>query len=273
MDPETTQDAAQDSSATITEVRVRLLDKCRPLLPVISPIIAVLSFMSGTFFSAYQQRNATAQSRAAAWREALQKVAFDENNLVPTAFLMESFDEDPDYKSSARQIERNVLEQTNRPATFDLIFWNMVNGLRTPDEVNDAVDVGRALDERLYSMWEDAVKQPLGGGDPQTFEYFLQHPERFYPAKSQTADRDRAFVLIWQLDTFSQALACMFTPADDTCPHPAFKDLTSFDNLYIINHPLPPSSALQGIKLLSSCAVHQNPAHATFYCETAAPAH
>ena len=169
-----------------------------------------MTISAGTLYSAANLAVTAEETKAAQWRQALQTVNFNESGLIPTAFLMQSFEDDSRYGNSARQIEQTVLEQTNQPQTFDLVFGNMLANMQTAEQVNAVIDVGHQIDSRLYSLWWEAVKAKPKGSEPLTFEYFLQKPERFYPADTQQTQLNHTLVLIWQLDTFSAGLACVW---------------------------------------------------------------
>jgi hypothetical protein len=268
------------SSTTAGLGKVRFLDRCQPWLTVLSPIIAVLSFFAGTLYSAanfHQTEEATAAQQKAAeaqqaaewagqWRQALQTVGFSETNLIPTAFLMQSFEDDPQYGSSARQIERTALDQTSAPQTFDLVFDNMLANLHTPDQVNDLIDIGHELDRQLYGLWQEAAQGQLKGSEPKTFAYFLQNPGRFYPAKAQQPQLNRALVLMWQLDTFSSGMACVWG-TDPGCPHPPLKEL-KLDDVLIVNTPLPNGASVPAtLRQMTTCTVEPNELEAGYHCK------
>ncbi len=265
MDAQMTQ-AAPVMTTEIVKKPSSLLSRCEPLMTAISPLIAVLSFVSGTWFSAHQLRQTTAETRAADWRSALQKVGFDEANLVPTAFLMESFDDDPNFKGQARQIEQTVLEQTGRPENFDLIFGNMMSNVRTAEDVNGAIEVGRSLGEELYGLWKMAAKGTLSGNEPKTFEYFLRRPERFYEAPGQKTQLERAYVVLWELDTFSQNLSCVVDGSQSDCSHVDPKTL-NLDRLMVVNYPLPGVTAT--VRQMTTCRVHRDVAESAYACDDA----
>lgn len=267
MDAQMTQSAPLATATETVRKPLSFLSMCQPLMTLISPLVAVLSFVSGTWFSAHQMRETVTETRAADWRSALQKVGFDEASLVPTAFLMESFDGDPAYKGQARQIEQTVLEQTGRPENFDLIFGNMMANARTADDVNGAVEVGRSLGEELYGLWRAAAKGTLAGDEPKTFEYFLRKPERFYATAAQKTQLERAYVVLWELDTFSQNLSCVADATQGDCSHVDPKKL-NLDRLMVVNYPLP--GATGTVRQMATCRVHRDVAESAYACDDGA---
>jgi hypothetical protein len=246
--------------------KLRLVERCQPWMTIVSPIIAVLSFFAGTLYSAANLAETAEATKAAQWRQALQTVTFSESGLIPTAFQMQSFEDDSRYGSSARQIEQTVLEQTNQPQTFDLVFGNMLANMQTPDQVNEVIDVGHQLDSRLYSLWWEATRGKLEGNEPTTFEYFLQKPDRFFPAAAQQAQLNHALVLMWQLDTFSEGLACVWGKGSG-CPHPPLKEL-NLDHLMVVNYAIPKEGdAPATLRQLATCAVELSEAEAGYHCK------
>ncbi len=118
-----------------------------------------MTISAGTLYSAANLAVTAEETKAAQWRQALQTVNFNESGLIPTAFLMQSFEDDSRYGNSARQIEQTVLEQTNQPQTFDLVFGNMLANMQTAEQVHAVIDVGHQIDSRLYSLWWEASQQ------------------------------------------------------------------------------------------------------------------
>jgi hypothetical protein len=255
----------QPNTAIPKPGKVRFVERCQPWMTVVSPIIAVLSFFAGTLYSAANLAETAEATKAAQWRQALQTVTFSESGLIPTAFLMQSFEDDARYGSPARQIEQTVLEQTSQPQTFDLVFGNMLANMQTPDQVNEVIDVGHQLDSRLYSLWWEAKTGKLEGKEPTTFEYFLQKPDRFFPAGTQQAELNRALVLMWQLDTFSEGLACVWGTGAG-CPHPPLQKL-NLEHLMVVNYALPKAESVPAtLKQLATCAVELSETQAGYHC-------
>jgi len=260
------------------KAKVRFVDNWHTFVSVVAPVLTVVSFVVGFLFNAHQakltaEENAAQikltkdEANAAAWRAALQKVTFDEPSLVSTAFLMETFDgdADADIQNSARQIERTVLYQTQRPETFDLVFFNMLPNLRTSDDWNELLSVGSSIQVGLTQMWQAAIKQHLTGSEPQTFEYFLMKPTRFYSPKTQSAELNRVYVFLWQWDTFSHGVACFFDKTDTDCTHPSPIGVR-FDTVTIVKQEglkVPPSVSL---KMVPACDVDRDQALGTYYC-------
>jgi len=261
------------------KAKVRFVDNWRSFVSAVTPIFAVLSFVLGFLFNAHQAKLTAAENaaqeqlaqndkQAAAWRSALQKVTFDEPSLVSTAFLMETFDDagDAGVKSSARQIERTVLYQTQRPETFDLVCYNMLPNLQTSDDWNETLEVGNTIQAGLTQLWQAAIKQHLTGSEPKTFEYFLMKPTRFYSPDTQGTELNRVYVLIWQWDTFSHGVACFFDTTDSDCTHPPLTGVR-FDTVTIVKQPslkAPPSVSL---KVVAACDVDRDQALGTYYCK------
>jgi hypothetical protein len=277
------------------KAKVRLVDNWHTFVSAVAPILTVASFVIGFLFNAHQakltQAQAAAQAQqaaadaralakqtadetnAAAWRSALQKVTFDESSLVSTAFLMETFDGNPDanVKNSALQIERTVLYETQRPETFDLVFFNMLPNLQTSDDWNNTLPVLNAIQMGLTQLWRAAIKQHLTGSEPQTFEYFLMKPTRFYSPKTQSAELNHVYVLIWQWDTFSAGVACFFDTSDNDCQHPAATGV-HFETVTIVKqeppHSLKAPPSVQ-LKIVETCDVVRDQALGTYYCKNA----
>jgi hypothetical protein len=274
------EDPVEPSKQPIeVKAKVRFVDNWHTFVTAIAPVLTVGSFVVGFLFNAHQAKLTAAENaaqvqltendkQAAAWRSALQKVAFDEPSLISTAFLMETFDSNanPDVQSSARQIERTVLYQTQRPETFDLVFFNMLPNLQTSDDWNETLEVGNSIQMGLTQLWQAATKQHLTGSEPQTFEYFLMKPTRFYSAKTQSAELNRVYVLLWQWDTFSAGVACFFDTSDTDCTHPALTGV-HFDTVTIVKQDslkAPPSVPL---KVVAACDVDRDQALGTYYCK------
>lgn len=240
--------------------KVRFVEKCQPWLTALSPIVAVLSFFAGTLYSAANLEETTAATQAGQWRQALQTVNFDEKNLISTAFLMQSFEDDAQYGGPARQIEQTVLGQTTQPATFDLVYFNMLAGLKTPDQIGDLTDVGINLKNRLYSLYnaynaEMKAKQP--NSQPVSIDDFMQKPMQLYTTAAQRDELNRVLVVMWELDSFSDGMACVWgAPHDsgDRCPRVPLNGM-DLSGLLIVNHAVPAVSGANLPQAHTTCPV------------------
>ncbi|HZL26364.1 MAG TPA: hypothetical protein VFC39_07535 [Acidobacteriaceae bacterium] len=267
MNTPTGDSVKSDKHPIEVKAKVRFIDNWHSFVTAVAPVLTVGSFVVGFLFSAHQAKQTADETRAAQWREALQKVTFDEPSLVSTAFIMETFDDDDDFKSSARQIERTILYQTERPETFDLVFFNMLSNLQDAGDVNDTLQVGSSIQERLTQLWQAAVKSGLKGAEPQTFDYFIRKPARFYSPVTQSAQLNRVYVLLWQWDSFSHGIACFFDRTDNECPHPALTGVR-FDTVTIVQQESPVKApATTALKVVAACEVDRDQALGTFYCK------
>lgn len=267
------------------KARPGIFQRCQPMLPVITTLVGVVTCVAtimietrstrGTVRDAQAQLALTQQQMLSNqqealrtdWRDALQKVGFDEANLVPTAFLMESFNDDPEHRPQARKIEYTVLERTNQPDFFDLIYWDLVPNLDSAGELNDMAEIGRSLNQRLRSLWQAA---PEGHG--KSYAVFLQHPEQFYPPKTQQAKLQSVLVLMWELDSFSAGFGCVLNANESDCPHFPQNELRLGD-LMLVNQTVPALGTGQGaITSATTCDVGRDDAQGGFACSAAAGA-
>jgi hypothetical protein len=139
---------------------LKALNRNAPLLTI---LVAAISFVGGIAFNAFNAREKAAEVKVEQWRLALEKVAFDEANLLPTAYLMDSFRADSTYHDQARAIEAEALVRTNDPHKFDLMFAIMLRHTSNADQI-DLIRIARTLSLELKGLYTSTSKKNLSLG-------------------------------------------------------------------------------------------------------------
>ena len=274
------EDRSASDTKTITTVvtthRRPWMEKCQTLVPVISPIIAVLSFFSGTFFSAYQVKKSSLSAEDSEWRQSLQKATFNEADMIPSAFLLESFFKSPvyNYREQARALQLVMLDRTSQPEVFDLIFQNMLRDATSrevadlpsaQETISDILGVGATLDEHVNTIYESAFPSPAQRNQTH-IDVFLKDPKPFFTDSADDKARlNRLLLLMWELDTFSNGMNCVWNTKDSDCPHLKM-DIQGTSGVFLVNYPFPSSPKEPHFTSYSTCAVH----HAMdggYYCD------
>jgi hypothetical protein len=214
------------------------LSPLNSLAPILTILVAAITFVGGIVINVISSNHSAQESQREQWRQALEKVSFDESNILQSAFLMESFAADPHYNDGARAIEAEALTRTNVPATFDLVFSTMLQHVSNRDQAH-IVRAASALSIELRELYS---KAPQG----VDFKTFLMHPDAVYSLES-TSYR-RTLVILWEIDSISEGFQCSWETSND-CPPDYPKGLSpsglDLHEVLIFNHPLPPSILVQ----------------------------
>ncbi len=270
-------DCSPANPASAARPRHHWFDKCQALVPIISPIIAVLSFFSGTIFSAYQAQKSTRSAEDNEWRQSLQKATFSDSDMIPSAFLLESFYNSSvySYREQARELQFVMLDRTSQPEVFDLVFQNMLRDAASrevaaptvvQDTVHDMLSVGATLNEHIRTMYATAIPEAASRAKT-TLDMFLSDPRPFFGSTPQDQGRlNRLYVLMWELDTFSDGMNCVWNTNHSDCPH-LKGDVDGTAQVFLMNHPVPQASGHgPQFRTYSTCAVHHAP-EAGYYCD------
>jgi len=207
---------------------LKSLNKFAPLLTI---LVAAISFVGGIVFNALSARQKEVETKAEEWRLALEKVNFEQENLLTTAYLMDSFGADTEYHDQARQIEVEALIRTTDPTIFDLMFSTMLRHSTNQDQP-DLLQVARALSIELDTLYESS---PSSG--KLTLVDFLEHPENAYDPTSNRYQR--TLCLLWEIDSISDYLRKAWAGQyPGTALSPGGLD---FRNVFLVNRPMPSS--------------------------------
>ena len=196
------------------------------LVPLLTIVVGLLSFVAGLWVNT---QNAN-QNRQEQWRQALEKVSFDEPNILTTGFLMESFAADPEYSDQARSIQAEALTRTNVPATFDLIFQSMLEATTNRDDQLHLVRVAEALSIELSQLHRSTKST-------SDFQTFLMHPDQAFDPRSPSYAR--TLTLLWELDTVSHGLYCSWAKACPEYPTNLSPDRLDLTQVLWLNNELP----------------------------------
>jgi hypothetical protein len=210
----------------------RALKSLNRFAPLLTILVAAISFLGGIFFNAFSAREKAAEDKVEQWRRALEKVSFDEPSLLTTAYLMDSFSAQSAYHDQARAIEAEALARTNDPHKFDLMFAIMLRHTSNDDEI-DLVRMARTLSIELRGLHNKA-----SSSSNLKFADFLMNPKQAYPTES--GSYKRTLVLLWEIDSISQGFRCSWTRSSPSCTSLSPKNQNLHEVLFF-NHPLPPS--------------------------------
>jgi hypothetical protein len=209
---------------------LKVLNRNAPLLTI---LVAAISFVGGIAFNALNAREKAAEIKVEQWRLALEKVAFDEVNLLPTAYLMDSFRADSTYHDQARAIEAEALVRTNDPHKFDLMFAIMLRHTSIADQV-DLIRMARTLSLELKGLYSlSASKNNL------SFGQFLMNPQEAFAPNSSA--HNRTLVLLWEIDSISKGFQCSWWTHAPRCAPLSAPEHEDLSNIMLFNHPLPSS--------------------------------
>lgn len=263
-------DAALPVHSPVSRV---LVERCQPFIPVITALVTVLSFFSGILLTTFQAHKSAVEAENTEWRDSLQKISFEEKDLVPSAFLLESFiySRSQQHKDQARQLQISMLDRTTRPEIFDLVFGSMLSDARNADDVHDILGVGVNLNGHLRNLYAAAIKGLPGGAKPP-LESFLKQPQAVLDADGHPLTEqdktmlNRLYVLMWELDSFSDGMNCIWNTASNSCPH-LQTAVEGVDQVLLVNHTVSPVHGPKTFPSLSTCSVQHAELEKEYTCE------
>lgn len=211
--------AADGQSRPVTEVEVvqptdgrarvtvRLWDRFCKFAPNFSALIPVLSFFGGilaalitTGTGLISQHNSAKDAAEQEWRDAVEKVDLNAAQ-IPSAFVLDAFDDDQAHRSQARKLEVRLLRDAD-PQDFDTVFGNLVANSRTAEDFGDVMLVGENLTADLEALCMKA-KQQIDCSASDWASMVLK-PSLFF---DRADDRKTAVRLIWKLDSFGDEMS------------------------------------------------------------------
>ena len=244
---------------------IQRFNRYQVLLPLITAAGSLLGAIFGGIYNLHSSQLSQADQQMTEWRSALQQVKFDEDNLITSAYLLASY-ENTDHDEEARRLQITVLQHATKAATFDVIFQKMLTDAASSktehaqEVVTDLLEVDRSLSDRLQTLWTDASHNPSNGQSIPTYDQFLKNPAAFFPA-SQQADLHRALVLIWELDTFSNGMDCIWnSTSSKDCPHFS-KPLREANGMLLLNYNA------SNFKTIAACHVQTSGGEDQYECE------
>ncbi len=249
------------------------MDRYQQFVPLITALITVLSFFSGILLTAYQARKSSVEAENSEWRSSLQKISFEEKDLVPSAFLLESFTNSrlEQYKYEARQLQISMLDRTARPEVFDLVFQSMLTDARTAEDVRDMLGVGINLDAHLKNVYAMSLKKLPIASRP-AFETFLKQPLAVLDVDghpltdTEKTTLNRLYVLMWELDTFSDGMDCIWNTQSQGCPH-LQEGLDGAEKVLLMNHQVIPKRGAGAFPNIQTCSVQHAELDNDYTCE------
>lgn len=232
------------------------LNRCQLILPLITAAGSLLGAIFGGLYTVHNTRLSQEDQQRTEWRSALNQVKFGEDDLVVSSYLLASY-EKTDFGDDARNLQILVLQHATKAATFDQIFDKMLSDAAStndkhPDKVaTDLLAVDRSLSERLQTQWTKASHNPPVGQSNPTYDEFVKNPASFY-SESQQAELNKTLVLIWQLDSFSKGMNCIWNSSTTSdCPHLS-KPIPEAQGMVLLNYGAP------NFKTMESCHVQQS---------------
>lgn len=258
------------TTATVNEAArddliIRRLSRCQLILPLITAVGSLLGALFGGIYTVHNSKLSQADQQMTEWRTALKQVKFDDDSLITSAYLLSSY-KGTVHDEEARRLQITILQHAKNTATFDVIFQKVLSDAagsdndHTEDVVNDLLDVDRSLKDRLQTLWTKASRNPPAGQSPPTYEEFLKNPTLYF-APSQQSDLNKTLSLIWELDTFSNGMDCIWNSTSKYCPHLS-TPLPAVENMVLINYAAP---NFQTIK--ATCQVHHSVGEDQYECD------
>jgi hypothetical protein len=230
---------------------LKALDRYKPLLALAGCII---SFLAGYGYKFYADSEARQDKAAQDWRTALDKINLDGSNQLNDALLMQTFESNRQYAQRARQLEVAILGRMSDPEAFDSVYFALQNK-STQDEVGDLEELDRVLARQTRALMSYAEFPPaeLNLSPGPRLQRFLLNPARYLSDRTRIY---RAEALIWELDSVSGGLHCLWTRGPG-CP--SLRPSGNEDpEMILVNNDFSgvfPGPGKQPT-LLNTCAVH-----------------
>lgn len=186
--------------------KAKILSRLNSLVPLLTTLVAVLGLVISSGYNIWNAHNTEANSRYDQWRSALEKVGFSQAELLPSAYLMESFSDSKQFGQQARTIETSLLERSNDGPTFDAMYYGMLMDTTASNE-KDILQLDSELSLELEALYRKAIEG--AANKPPThssFKSYLIDPAAFY--NPGTSGYNRTLILIYDLDTISSGLKC-----------------------------------------------------------------
>lgn len=243
---------------------IQRFSRYQVLLPLITAAASLLGAIAGGIYTVHSSKLSQADQQMTEWRGALQQVKFDEDNQITSAYLLASY-QNTDHDEEARKLQITILRHATKTATFDIVFQKMLSDAasskdKDPQEVvTDLLEVDRNLSERLQTLYTDASHNPANGQSNLSYDEFLKNPTPFFTA-SQQADLNRTLVLIWELDTFSNGMDCIWNSTSRDCPHFS-KPLPDAKGMVLLNYSAPT------FKTVKACRVQHAVGEDQYECD------
>lgn len=205
----------------------------------------------------------------------MQKVSFDKDNLVANALLLESFRHSPvqQYKEGSRELEISILDRISEPADFDLIFQRMLEDAADGDDIAQMLAIGSNLNRGLLHIYNWALMNLPSTTPPPDYKAFLKNPAvAFGPEESalteaQKTKLNQAYILIYELDTFSEGMDCVWSkPSKDKgCPH-LQTPVEGTSEVQLLNHHIQLRKGAPLFPWQPSCAVEHSAVDGEYTC-------
>lgn len=265
----------QDSPLPLSrsEVAIEKIAKYQVIVPLLSAAISVFSVTVGACYTAYQIRASQADLSLTEWRTALQQIKFEETSFVTSAFLLESYKGTP-HEEQARTLQIAMLNRTSQPETFDLIFQDILSDTskygkdsdETKEVITDLLDVTRTINEHLETLWLGAKHDMPPNVIAPTYEEFLENPTPFFN-QTNHADLNETLVLMYELDTFSNGMDCIWNTSNHSCPHLS-ETIPNNEGLLLMNYMVTPKSTGSPLfRTINTCSVHHAVGVQEFECK------
>ena len=262
---------ASFNAAARDDLIIQRFSRYQVILPLITAAGSLLGALFGGIYTVHRSQLSQQDQQMTEWRGALERVKFDQDSLITSAYLLESY-EGTDHDEPARKLQISMLKSATKPETFDMIFQNMLSDAarnktdKGQDVVTDLLDVDRTLTARLQTLWTNASRNLNLPPDQAKsyYEAFLQNPTQFFGASQQT-DLNRTLILIWELDTFSNGMDCIWNSKNNAknkeCPHLS-AGLPDAKDMLLLNHKAPNFKTI-----MTTCSVQHSVGEDQYECD------
>ena len=251
--------------AARVDLMIQKFSRYQVILPLITAAGSLLGALFGGWYTVHISQMSQKDRQMTEWRSALERVKFDQDSLITSAYLLESY-EGTDHDEPARKLQISMLIGTTKPDTFDMIFKNMLSDAARnktqngQDVVTDLLDVDRILTGRLQTLWTNASRNLPPDQPKPTYDEFLENPTRYFDASHQT-DLNRTLILIWELDTFSSGMNCIWNSKKNDCPHLS-TGLPDAKDMLLLNHDAPNFKTIR-----TTCSVQHSAGEDQYECD------
>lgn len=254
------------NAAARDDLIAQRLNRCQLILPLITAAGSLLGALFGGLYTVHNSKVSQADQQRTEWRSALEQVKFDDDGLITSTYLLASY-RDTDYDPEARRLQITILQHAIKTGSFDIILQKMLlDAAASKNEdheevVTDLLDVDRSLTDRLQASWTNANRNLPPGQSPPSFDEFLQDPTRYFTPARQP-ELNKTLALIWELDTFSSEMDCIWNSStSNECPHLS-KPLPAAKDMVLLNYDAPNFKTIR-----ATCQVHHSEGQDQYECD------
>lgn len=247
----------------------KLLAFVKRYSPLLTLCGSMIGFGAGYAVKVIQYRQTERDKIAEDWQAALDKNNTDGRDQIYDALRIQEFESYKQYRAKARQVEFDILSRMSDTNAFDLVYFQLQD-TSNQSEMVELEDFDRNLSGQIRWLMNHATFPPADAKlDADTrLKEFLLSPAQYL---SDATMSSRADALIYELDSVSGGLQCVWLRTDSKCP-PLHPTGTEDSNMILVNHDF--SSLFLNAKnqpsLFKTCSaqtIHGIGTHDSISCE------